>query len=66
MNRSRLSPVSLSVPGAALLSFYHIPNDIPLIFLPPGSHETWPEISEEQWEDRIELAPSKDFAPSLP
>lgn len=46
--------------------FYHIPDDITLIFLPPGSYETWPEISEEQWEDRIELAPSKDFVPSLP
>ena len=46
--------------------FYHIPDHITLIFLPPGSYETWPEISEEQWAGRIELAPSKDFVPSLP
>ena len=46
--------------------FYRIPDDITLIFLPPGSYERWPEISPEQWEGRIELAPSKDFVPSLP
>lgn len=46
--------------------FYHIPDHITLIFLPPGSYESWPDISPEQWEGRIELAPSKDFVPSLP
>lgn len=46
--------------------FYHISDDITLIFLPPGTYETWPELSQEQWEGRIELAPSQDFVPSLP
>lgn len=46
--------------------FYHIPDDITLIFLPPDTYESWPEISDEAWENRTELTPSKDFVPSLP
>lgn len=46
--------------------FYGIPEDVTLIFLPGGSDETWPDYTPEQWEERLELAPSDDFVPSLP
>lgn len=41
-------------------------DDITLIFLPVGSYETWPNISQEQWEGRVELHPSPDFIPVIP
>ena len=28
-------------------AFYHLPEDMKLIFLPPGSAEQWPQISEQ-------------------
>ena len=46
--------------------FYHIPDDVTLIFLRPGSYETWPDISPEMWEGRLEFWPSDDFTSSLP
>lgn len=46
--------------------YYHIPDDVTLIFLPPGSYSAWPDISQADWEARTELTPSKDFVPSLP
>ena len=33
-------------------------RDVTLIFLPPGSYETWPEITPEQWDARAEYGPS--------
>ena len=33
-------------------------RDVTLIFLPPGSYETWPEITQEQWDARAEYGPS--------
>lgn len=41
-------------------------DDITLIFLPVGSYETWPEISQEQWDARVELHPSPDYTPVIP
>ena len=35
-------------------------RDVTLIFLPPGSYETWPEITPEQWEGRAEYGPSDE------
>ena len=46
--------------------FYQVPDDVTLIFLPAGSFEVWPQVTEEQWEQRLEFAPSKDYTPSLP
>ena len=46
--------------------FYGVPDDVTLIFLPAGSFESWPDITPEQWEGRLEFAPSKDYVPSLP
>lgn len=46
--------------------FYGISEDVTLIFLPGGSDETWPDYTQEQWENRLEFAPSDDFVPSLP
>ena len=46
--------------------FYGISEDVTLIFLPGGSDGTWPDYTPEQWEERLELAPSDDFVPSLP
>ena len=33
-------------------------QEVTLVFLPPGSYETWPEITPEQWEGRVEYGPS--------
>lgn len=56
-----------SVPyGSYFRRFYHIPEDITLIFLPSGSYEHWPDIPPEIWEARIELPPAGDFTPYLP
>lgn len=41
-------------------------DDITLIFLPVGSYETWPDISQEQWDARVELHPSPDYTPVIP
>ena len=46
--------------------FYGIAEDVTLIFLPGGSDETWPDYTPEQWENRLEFAPSDDFVSSLP
>ncbi len=39
--------------------FYNLPEDITLIFLPAGSFDVWPEISDEDWEQRFEYPPYK-------
>ena len=46
--------------------FYRIPDGTTLIFLSPGSFERWPDITPQDWAQRLELAPSKDYTPSLP
>lgn len=46
--------------------FYGISEDVTLIFLPGGSDETWPDYTQEQWENRWEVPPSDDFVSSLP
>ena len=46
--------------------FYGIDDGVTLIFLPPGSFESWPDITPEQWGARTEFAPSKDYVPTLP
>ena len=46
--------------------FYGISEDVTLIFLPGGSDRTWPDYTLEQWENRLEFAPSDDFVSSLP
>ena len=46
--------------------FYGIDDGVTLIFLPAGSFESWPDVTPEQWEARVEFAPSKDYTPSLP
>ncbi len=46
--------------------FYHIPQDVTLVFLPAGTCGTWPEISPEAWDARAVLAPSDDFVSNLP
>ena len=46
--------------------FYGIDDGVTLIFLPPGSFESWPDITPEQWEARTEFFPSKDYVPTLP
>ena len=28
-------------------AFYGLPEEMELIFLPPGSYDTWPEVTEE-------------------
>lgn len=33
-------------------------RDTTLVFLPPGTYETWPNISPEQWRGRVEFGPS--------
>ena len=33
-------------------------RDTTLVFLPPGTYETWPNISPEQWGRRVEFGPS--------
>ena len=38
----------------------HLPTDLTVVFLPPGSFETWPEISPAQWADRMEFGPSDE------
>ena len=45
---------------------YGFSDDITLIFLPVGSYETWPNISQEQWDARVELHPSPDYTPVIP
>ena len=46
--------------------FYRIPDGTILIFLPAGSFERWPDITPQDWAQRLELPPSKDYTPSLP
>lgn len=46
--------------------FFHIPQDVTLIFLPAGSCDDWPEISPEVWDARAVFQPSNDFVSSLP
>ena len=46
--------------------FYGIGDGVTLIFLPPSSFESWPDITAEQWEARTEFSPSKDYVPTLP
>jgi hypothetical protein len=46
--------------------FYGVDKDVTLIFLPAGSFETWPQVTPEQWEDRMELLPNESFVSSLP
>ena len=46
--------------------FFHIPQEITLIFLPPGSFEHWPNVPPALWEKRTEFLPNQDFEPSLP
>lgn len=46
--------------------FYGIPKDVTLVFLPGGSDAAWPDYTPEQWENRLEFAPSDDFVSSLP
>ena len=45
---------------------YGFPDDITLVILPGGTYESWPDITPEQWEGRLELHPSPDFIPFLP
>ena len=45
---------------------YGFSDDITLVILPGGTYESWPEISREQWDARVELHPSPDFIPYLP
>lgn len=37
--------------------FYGLPSDLTLIFLPAGSLDNWPEISEHDWKWRFEYGP---------
>lgn len=46
--------------------FYHLSDDVTLVFLPAGSYERWPEITQADWEARVELPPGGDTAPTLP
>lgn len=32
-------------------AFYGLPEDMKLVFLPPGSYDAWPEVTEEMLED---------------
>ena len=41
-------------------------DDITLVILPGGTYESWPDISQEQWDARREMHPSPDFVPFLP
>ncbi len=52
--------------GSYFRQFYHIPEDVTLIFLRSGSYEHWPDIPPDIWEARIELPPVGDFTPYLP
>lgn len=45
---------------------YGFSDDITLIILPGGTYESWPDISQEQWDARVELNPSPDFVPFIP
>lgn len=45
---------------------YGFSDDITLVILPGGSYESWPDISQEQWDARVELNPSPDFIPFIP
>lgn len=46
--------------------FYHLSDDVTVIFLPAGSYERWPEIAPQDWESRMEFAPGGDITPTLP
>ena len=46
--------------------FYHISEDVTLVFPGEGSFEYWPDIPQELWDNRLVLPPSDDFTPSLP
>jgi len=47
--------------------FYGISDDVTLIFLPKGSYETWPDYTDQQWEERTEIPPyTGEFKSSLP
>lgn len=46
--------------------FFHIPQDVTLVFLPAGSCDDWPEISPEVWDARAVFQPSDDFVSNLP
>lgn len=46
--------------------FYHLSDDVTVIFLPAGSYECWPDIREEDWAERMEFAPGGDITPTLP
>lgn len=45
---------------------YGFSDDITLVILPGGTYESWPDISQEQWDNRREMHPSPDFIPFLP
>lgn len=46
--------------------FYHIGEDVTLVFPGEGSFESWPDLSREQWDNQLILPPSDDFVPILP
>ena len=45
---------------------FGLSKDVTLIFLPAGSFDTWPDISDEVWEKRVELPPSDEFVYTMP
>ena len=46
--------------------YYHVPEDVALVFLPAGSYELWPHVPQEMWDKALRLEPFQDFTPSLP
>lgn len=37
-------------------AFYHLPEEMEVIFLPPGSAELWPDIPETMWQSALRLS----------
>lgn len=37
-------------------AFYHLPQEMEVIFLPPGSAELWPDIPEAMWQSALRLS----------
>lgn len=37
-------------------AFYHLPENMEVVFLPPGSAELWPDIPETMWQNALRLS----------